>query len=188
MKIHHLVIHETLQRLGVPGLLGIAILAAGIIYGLASVLPARGDLERARLQAVRSQGDTAANTAANGAASPPAPPTAAGQLARFYAALPPQDEATAWLNRIYQAAGKEKLTLARGEYNLQTDADSRIARYQIVMPVRGDYGQIRRFLSAALAGVPHLALEEVSFQRQSIAEAQLEGRIRFTLFLQRRAP
>jgi len=184
MKIHRLVVHETLQRLGVPGLLGIAILAAGIVYGLASVLPARGDLERARHQAVRSQG----STAAKGVASPPAPQTAAEQLARFYAALPPQDEATAWLNRLYQAAGKEKLTLARGEYNLQTDADSRLARYQIVMPVRGDYGQIRRFLSAALAGVPHLALEEVSFQRQSIAEAQLEGRIRFTLFLQRRAP
>lgn len=184
MKIRRLIVHEMLQRLGVPGLVGIAILAAGIVYGLASVLPARSDLERARHLAVRGQ----ANPVANGAASAPAPQTAAGQLARFYAALPPQDEATAWLERLYQAAGKEKLTLARGEYSLQTDADSRLARYQIVMPVRGDYGQIRRFLRTALAGVPHLALEEVSFQRQSIAETQLEARIRFTLFLQRRAP
>lgn len=184
MKIHRLIVHETLQRLGVPGVVGMAILAAGILYGLASVLPARSDLERARHQAARSQG----SPAANGAVPALAPQTAAGQLARFYAALPPQDEATAWLNRLYQAAGKEKLTLARGEYSLQTDPDSRLARYQIVMPVRGDYGQIRRFLRSALAGMPHLALEEISFQRQSIAEAHLEARIRFTLFLQRRAP
>jgi len=184
MKIHRLIVHETFQRLGVPGLAGIAILAAGIIYGLTSVLPARGALETARHQAARSQG----KPPATGAASAPAPQTAAEQLARFYTALPPQDDATAWLNRLYQAAGKEKLSLARGEYSLQTDADSRLARYQIVMPVRGDYGQIRRFLRNALADMPPLALEEVSFQRQSIAEPTLEARIRFTLFLQRRAP
>lgn len=184
MKLHRLIVHETLRRLGVPGLLGSGILAAGVIYGLASVLPARGDLERARNQALRAQG----TTAVNGGTASPAPQTAAEQLARFYAALPPQEEATAWLNSLYQAAGKEKLSLARGEYSLQTDADSHLARYQIVMPVRGDYGQIRRFVRNALAEVPHLALEEISFQRQSIAEAHLEARIRFTLFLRRGTP
>lgn len=185
MKIHRLIVQETLQRLGVPGIAGIAILVAGMVYGLASVLPARGDLEKARHQAARS---AAASPTASGPAAAPAAASVADQLAEFYAALPHQEQATEWLERLYQAAGKEKLTLARGEYALVNEPDSPLVRYQIVMPVQGDYGQIRRFLRGALASVPHLALEEVSFQRQSVAEAHLDARVRFTLFLRRGTP
>ena len=181
MRIHRLIALERIRSLGIPGLAGVLLLAACLVFGLVSLVPAHGSLEKLRQQTSR----TSAPPTGGSSGIAPASVTPAEQLAQFYAALPPQGAATESLNRIYQAAAKERLTLARGEYSLATTPDSPLARYQIVMPVRGDYGQIRRFIRLALAAVPHLALDELSFQRQSIAEAQLEARIRFTLFLKR---
>lgn len=189
MASHSLILRETLQRLGLPGLAGIAVFAASIVFGLASVLPAREDLDQAREAATRSLARNAATDPASAAApaAPPAPRTPAEQLDRFYAALPEQQAATEALKSIYQAAGKTGIGLQRGEYRLVTENGSTLARYQVIMPLRGDYAQIRSFLREALARVPHMGLEEVSFERQSIAQSQIEARVRFTVYLRRSA-
>lgn len=188
MASHSLILRETLQRLGVPGVLGIAVFAASIVFGLAGVLPARDDLADARQAAARSGAvPGGASTAEQAPLSPPAPRTPAEQLDRFYAALPEQDAATDALKSIYQAAAKTGITLQRGEYRLANEPGSTLARYQVVMPVRGDYGQIRGFLREALARVPHMGLEEVNFERQSIMQSHIDARIRFTVYLRRSA-
>lgn len=185
MAGHSLILRETLQRLGVPGLLGIALFAGSIVYGLAGVLPAKEDLADARHQAARQ---ASTRTAAKDAPpAPPAPQTLAEQLDRFYGALPEQTAATESLKAIYQAAATSGITLQRGEYRLLTEPGSSLARYQIVVPVQGEYAQIRGFLRQALALVPHMGLEEVSFERQSIAQSQIDARISFTVFLRRGA-
>ncbi|MNR57413.1 hypothetical protein D3C85_1781910 [compost metagenome] len=51
--------------------------------------------------------------------------------------------------------------------------------------MRGSYPQLRRFLHGLQAQLPALALEEVDLQRKQIADSDLEGRVRMTLYLAR---
>lgn len=181
MASHSLIFRETLARLGVPGVIGIVVFAASIVFGLASVLPARKDLDSARQAAARP----VVPASGDARLAPPAPRTPAEQLDRFYTALPEQQAATDALKVIYQAAAKTGIRVQRGEYRLVAEPGSPLARYQVVMPLHGDYAQIRGFLREALARVPHMGLEEVSFERQSIAQSQIDARIRFTVYLRR---
>ena len=86
--------------------------------------------------------------------------------------------ATVAIDRIYALAAQERITLARGEYSLGVDPKTHLARYQILLPVRGSYPQLRRFLHALLGQLPAVVVEDVEFQRKKIADTDLTGRIR----------
>jgi Tfp pilus assembly protein PilO len=62
--------------------------------------------------------------------------------------LPGQPQASELIERLYHLASAERISLARGEYALGIDPKTQLARYQIVLPVRGSYPQIRGFLKA----------------------------------------
>lgn len=182
MRIHRLVLVEALARLGLVGALGAALLALSALGAVLVVLPAHEhaaelahDVEqgRARLARLRSGEEVQA-------AAPEA------QAARFHDALPEQRAATAAIDRIYAAAEQEKLSLARGEYSLVIEPATGLAQYQILLPVRGTYPQIRRFVGTALDAVPALGLEDLSLQRKKIGDAQVDARLRMTLHLARR--
>jgi hypothetical protein len=61
---------------------------------------------------------------------------------------------------------QEHITLARGEYSLGIDPKTQLARYQILLPVRGSYPQLRRFMHALLGQLPAVVVEDVDFQRK----------------------
>ena len=73
--------------------------------------------------------------------------------------------------------------LQSGEYKLDRNPDSRLARYQITLPVTGSYAQLRGFVGQVLADVPAAALEEITLRRESVSSPRLEARIRLTLYL-----
>ena len=79
-----------------------------------------------------------------------------------------------------QSAG---LLLERGEYLPVQEASTKLVRYQIVLPVKGSYPQVRSFLASAMRDMPELALDGIGFQREKGASAQLEVQLRFTAFL-----
>ena len=56
-------------------------------------------------------------------------------------------------------------------------------RFQMVLPVKGEYRQIRRFLAALPAEIPIIALEDVQFSRQNVGDSTVEARIRMALYL-----
>jgi len=111
------------------------------------------------------------------------PQTPEDQREAFYRDFPAQAEITRWIEEIYDAAADQQLSLARGEYVLTPVKDTRLTRYQITLPVRGSYAQIRGFITAAQASVPNLSLDEFSLQRQQINQAQDDARIRLSLYL-----
>lgn len=177
MRIHKLIVVETLRRLGAPGALGALLVVGSAGIALASLWPASHRLEASRSQLVEArarQTDPALRQAP--------PLTAAQQLAAIQSTLPPRKDATLSIERIYAAARKEGVALAKGEYVLVADQNAHVVRYQINLPVRSDYRKIRRFINT-LASVPYLGLDEVSLQRQQIAETELDVRIRMTLFV-----
>ncbi|MNH36700.1 hypothetical protein D3C79_975180 [compost metagenome] len=107
------------------------------------------------------------------------------ELENFHKQLPAQPQATVAIDRIYALAKAEQITLARGEYALGVDPKTQLARYQILLPVRGSYPQIRRYVHALLGQLPALVLEDIDLQRKKIGDRELTGRLRMTLYLSR---
>lgn len=182
MAVSRLILREYLQALGWPGLLGAGCALLALALLLLAVLPgwhARTDLQQA-LQAAAEQ----RLAIAEGRLSPPQ--AAPGEaLERFHRSLPAQLDATSAIDRLYVLAGQQRIVLARGEYALGLDPKTRLARYQILLPIRGSYPQLRRFLHALQAELPALVLEDLDVQRKRIAEPELSGRLRLTLYLSR---
>jgi len=182
MRIHRLTALEGLRRLGLPGLGGTLLLGFAVAWTAFAVLPGLDARERARAGVARAEARVAALQ--RGELAVVRPPSRL--LQEFYAGLPAQLAATTDIDRLFAAAEAERLSLARGEYSLVVERDTELARYQILLPVRGQYPQLRRFLAGALAAVPALGLEDVDLQRKQVSETELEGRVRMTLYLSRR--
>lgn len=109
--------------------------------------------------------------------------SAAEQLSNFYAFFPPLSTLPEWLERIYAAADRGGVRIDAGEYRLLPDRGARLSRYQITLPVRGSYTQVRMFVAELLAEVPAAAVEEIAFRRESIGSAALDVRLRLTLHM-----
>ncbi|RWU18897.1 pilus assembly protein PilO [Pseudomonas alkylphenolica] len=181
MHVHSLILHERARQLGVVGLAGGALVLVGLLYGALVVLPQWQQLQqqqqlseeaRAQLQQFK-RGDLKL------------PQVPQHELEDFHKQLPAQPQATVAIDRIYSLAKAERISLARGEYALGVDPKTQLARYQILLPVRGSYPQIRRFVHALLGQLPALVLEDVDLQRKKIGDSELTGRIRMTLYLSR---
>ncbi|MBX9632272.1 MAG: hypothetical protein K2X67_17270 [Burkholderiales bacterium] len=175
------VARRELSRLTWRGLAGAALLIFALGFAVSSLLPAQrhaaqlksdvGEL-RSRLRAV---GDGPAGAAVI------AP--RATQLENFYAFFPHVDTLPDWIGRIHTAAARNGLILESGDYLLERRKEQRLVQYQITLPVRGSYGQIRGFVAEVLEKVPAAALEDVVMKRESIAAPALEARIRWVIYL-----
>lgn len=181
MRIPRLIVHEYLQGLGVPGLAGAAMLLLALGYGLFGLMPHWQSLQQLSVQTQEAR-EYLARVEEGSIAAPVVPQR---QLDDFRSKLPAQPQATVAIDRIYALAAQERITLARGEYSLGVDPKTHLARYQILLPVRGSYPQLRRFLHALLGQLPAVVVEDVEFQRKKIADTDLTGRIRLTLYLSR---
>lgn len=87
------------------------------------------------------------------------------------------------MSKLYNAATQQNLALEQGEYRLAPERDSKLTRYDVTLPVKGGYLQIRKFLAQSLTEMPALALESVSFSRQRADESMVNAQLQFTLYL-----
>jgi len=179
MAINRLILAEAIQAIGAPGAVGIALLIFSLSFALSTLLPSWRELERQQTAAASAQ-ESLPEAAARESILDASP---AAELRRFYEIFPARADAPELLSRMYAAAEDRKLLLSRGEYGRSTDPQTGLARYRIVLPVRGSYSQVREFVAAALQAVPVLALDEVTFERPKISEREVEARIRLTLYL-----
>jgi Tfp pilus assembly protein PilO len=105
------------------------------------------------------------------------------RLSNFYAFFPLTHDVPELLGRIYRAGIRNQVVLAKGEYKLTREADFPLVRYQITLPVSGDYARVRGFVNDVLEAVPSAALEELTLKRESIDQPELEARVRLSVFL-----
>lgn len=168
------------RLLGWPGLAGAGLLAAAALVYAGLDLPARLQLEGVRQQVA------AARTRA--AAAPRSErQSAEAQVVAFYNAFPSRDTAPAWLQKIYAAGEQYALNLEKGEYRQTLDRGSHLINYEINLPVRGSYVQIREFIRTVLTEVPTLALRDLQLRRNKIDEPTVDAQIRFVLYLREAA-
>lgn len=163
-----------LRRLGVPACLAAALLLLGVA---ACAWAWQQRAVAARLEA-RPLPQPAPAVAA---LAPPA--TASENLARFYAVLGQQRHAEQQVKQLFDLAAKHGLVLAQGEYKSGYDKASRVATYQVTLPLKGSYAAVWQFALQALRAMPFASLDELSFRREQIADTQLEARLRLTFYL-----
>lgn len=104
--------------------------------------------------------------------------TRKGVLERF------QEEKTlnATLGSLLTLAAENQVQVPSGDYRLVASGASPLERYVLILPARANYLDLRRYLSAARAKFPDLAVEEVVLRREAVSAAGLEAQIRFVVF------
>ncbi len=167
MAINRLIIAETLQKIGKPGVAGIALLAFSLSLVFSMLLPSWQEFHQLKKAANHS----------------PDEDPAAAELQAFYKNFPLHTQAPESLSYLYIAAKQHNVRITRGQYALAHDVESGMLRYRIALPVQGTYGQIREFVATALQMMPTLALDEISFERPQISTTRVDARISLVLYL-----
>ena len=168
-----------LKNLGWPGWAGAGLAAFAALFTIAAIVPSAAKLEQVRLVA-KSARETLKQMAQQGMEDQGTPET---RLAAFYRFFPARADTPDWLEKIYAAAARQPIILEQGEYKLLGSQEERLLAYQITLPVKGTYLQVRNFVAEMLNEVPAAALEDVTFQRQAIGGATVEAKVRLTLYL-----
>lgn len=166
-----------LIRLRWPGIVGLGLLLLTAGLGALSIHTTQ--------QRVQALSDDVARLSARlgqrGAASASA--SGRSQLSNFYAFFPLTENVPELLGRVHRAAMQNQLLLRKGEYKLSREVDFHLARYEVTLPVTGDYGRVRGFVNDVLQAVPSAALDELTLKREAVDQSELEARVRFSLFL-----
>lgn len=168
---------RAMNLLAWPGLLGLALLLLAVGVFLYQVQPKTTRLEQLK------QNSVSLKLRIDQVAKSGIPETSdQDELNKFYGFFT-GTSLSEWLNKLYAAAAAQQLVLEQGEYRVIPSKNGKLARYQITLPVKGNYLQIRKFVAQALTDVPIAALEEISFKRETIGATDVETRIKLTLFL-----
>lgn len=163
-----------------PVLFLAALLYAAGFGTLAWLVPARDALEQERELARRA------------AALPPVPPVAPpaapaasadANLALFYDSLGQKRYVEQQVKTLFGIAAKTGLVLRQGEYKSGYDRNARLYTYQVNLPVQGSYGQVWQFAMLSLRAIPFASLDDISFRRDTIGQANVEARLRLTLYV-----
>jgi Tfp pilus assembly protein PilO len=165
--------------LGALGLLSLLVLALTVAFSIAYVRPLearKAQLEReADTRQRRAGGDFIRVASRN----------PSHQMDDFYRFFERGQRTDEWLAKLYGIGTAAGLQLRAGTYRLD-ETRQRFDRYQVQLPVRGSYAQIRAFLEASLAEIPVMSLDQVSFRRKAANETAVEAEIVLTLHLLRR--
>jgi len=170
-------IKSLVARLGWPGKAAVALLALTALFYQAALRP---------LDAQRESLERSADGARQQRADPNFVRTASAssKLSAFYRFFDREESTTDWLAKLYAIADKGGVSLQLAEYRL-TRGPGRLDRYEIALPLSGDYGQIRAFLENALIEIPVLSLDQVSFRRKRANDLTVDTDVRLTLHVLR---
>ena len=176
------------KTLGLWGLLGIIIILGSSIFYVVSFLPASEQLLEAQNELQNKLEYTHKNGQENSQKEIPAQvaptQTSLQEIAEFYKQFPAGASLPKWLRLIDTTALKRHLILNHGDYKLTQSKQGQLQRYEIVLPVSGNYIQIRQFIADVLQQLPALALSDLQIKRDNVMSPIVEARLVFVLFLQ----
>ena len=179
------------KKLGFFGLLGLAIsLGCGLFY-VSKIIPLNNQIleHNESIQQVKLNNIERKNLSKviNNAPQP----ITNDDITKFYARFPDGASLPKWLSLINESAVKQGLLLNRGDYKLTqikatqiTSNPGQLSRYEIVLPVTGQYSQIRKFIAQVLYQMPALALSEMQIKRENTLRPTVEAKLVFVLMLQ----
>ena len=167
-----------LSRMTWPWLVAGSLLAFGAGFYLSMVEPARDDLLAVRQKMTELQQEI---QLAKHVASISQQPAAPSRLEVFYRFFPPERSLPDWMEKVLAIAARNGLPLSEGDYQVSRIKTGKLLRYQVTLPVKGAYPNIRAFIDGVLAEVPIASLDNVKFERQKIGESAVEVKMQITL-------
>jgi hypothetical protein len=171
------------RQLGWQGLAGIFLLLACLASGLGLAVPEKERLNQLTLEVEKLRKEVPQYKSKHKGKWADHSPQAS--LKNFYEFLPKENDTTSQLSILLYLASANDLVPDKVAYKLTHHKQAPFSRYQINLPVRGTYVEIRTFINQAFNALPSLALNEISFVRQDINHDEVEANLRFTLFLRR---
>jgi len=174
LRISRTAVDRALRRLGRPGVAGIGVLLACAMFWASAVAPLKARLAKANAEVAALRAKAVGDTAAG---------PAQGGIGAFYQFFAGGKSGADRLQEIFALAGKAGIELQQGSYRYNLVSGERIARYEITLPVKGSYVQIRRFLASVLNEIPVASLDRVAFEKKRVGDRDVEAQLRLTLFL-----
>ena len=160
-----------LRRMGWPAFLGLACLAVAVFLDVVTLSGL--DEQQAQLRKQRNQLRAQLVTAAEQADTPALKLEQLNEKARV----------DALMGDLHTLAKTHQVVLEQGEYRLETQGGTRLARYRMVLPAKASYPNLRAWLSAIAAAEPGLLLDDLSLKRENITQEALEARVTFSLLV-----
>jgi hypothetical protein len=169
-----------LTQLGLPGMIALGLLTFNLAFYFSALVPVQEKVATMEHDIATMRQHTQSSTKAIREAAATTPQA---QLAAFYKSFPGVDGTPDLLQTLYKAAAASKVELDQGAYRLVTEHGNRLHSYQVTLPVKGTYPQIKSFLARAIKDIPTLSLDSISFQRQGIADPTISSEVKLTLYL-----
>lgn len=161
------------DRLGWPGLLGLALGGAALATWLIVIAPLDAGNAARR--------DKLATLRARLAVQPDIIPAAD---ARVVVGLPGGNALLPLVAAVHAGARAQNVALEQGEYIWQRGTGDRSAHYRMNFPARGSYAGLRGWTATLLAARPELILEKFDLRRENIGSAAVEARVQFSVRLE----
>jgi hypothetical protein len=170
-----------ISRLGSIGKIGAGLFCVAIVLLIAAVLPQETKMETLKERAQTLQTQTLLPSQS---ASRPKQKIGDNQaLQIFYEFFPQIDSTPFWVRELARIAKKQRVEINSSDYRLVQEKGERLARYEMILPVRGRYPQIRAFIADALQAVPAMAITGMVIKRENIKTEQLDVRLEINLYL-----
>jgi Tfp pilus assembly protein PilO len=180
-------IANNLKKLGAWGIIGLCIIIASLLF-YASKIP-KIEILIKETQSAIEEANSALNSK-NFAVDASAPLNNSEEINRFYDIFPKAVALPQALTIIYQTANKQKLALNSGDYKFNKIKETnnainekKLTKYEIVLPIKGQYKQIRAFISDVLLALPALALTDMQIRRENSLNQNVEARLIFVIFV-----
>jgi hypothetical protein len=156
------------------------LLAFGAGFYLSMLGPALHEVDAMNHRLLESQEEARMTEHANSKLTQLATPA---QLVAFYKFFPSERSIPDWVEKISATAAKNKLVLRQGEYQVIRDKTSKLLLYQVTLPVKGTYPNLRGFIDDVLTEIPMASIDNVKFERQKIGDDALLSTVTLTLHL-----
>lgn len=170
-----------IRRLGLPGVLGLAMLAASgwVHWVWLPAHQAQADTQASRARQLRHELLATDAKGSKGAEAPVLTPDAAWQS--LWLQLPEADRRAALQSQVLTSARDRGLKLAAVQFKGGPEGPTGLWRQRLTMPVEGRYSDIRAWLSLLLSE-PALSLDTLDLQRTDVMGDVVKARVSVSLW------
>lgn len=113
----------------------------------------------------------------------PSQPVTEDNLKNYYAALPHEEERFAVVKRILLAAEENGVVAQQVDYKLETDAQTKVTRYQMTLPMQGEFSRIQAFLVDVLNENRSVSIDSLNIKRESLERSEVDAQVQFSILM-----
>ncbi len=173
------------KKLGLLGLIALCLVIASLVFYAIKIPQIKADIANVKMQ----QADQVKKQAAKvNAIEKPTERSQAEEVDMFYSRFPKVEELPDVIAQLYSIAVQQNIALNIGDYRYKSlkaknQHKHALNKYEIVLPVEGQYTNIRKFVSQSLKALPEMALIDLQIVREDKATREVSARLVFVVFV-----